>query len=229
MATISKAQVIAIKAYSPEVKEYILKLEKPTYFDAGSFLQLTLDKEIGNRWPESRNFSIASSFRKDGLIKLIIRKVGNYTTRIFDELVVNSECIVKLSFGDFLLPFKKKETSIICIAGGTGIAPILSFIEELKESNQLDRIKLIYSIKNSKEFFGIDVVNEIPKHNVILHSTREVLDNFINARPTLDSVMKLNPNYERDSFYICGGEEFTKQFKTQLLALGAKNVFTDEW
>lgn len=229
MATISKAEVIAVKKYNDEVREFTLKLEKPTYFDAGSFLQLTLEKEIANRWPESRNFSIASGYRKDGVIKLIIRKVGSYTTRIFDELSVGAICTVKLSFGDFLLPFKKRESLIVCIAGGTGIAPILSFIEELKDANEVDRLKLIYTVKNSSELFGNEVIDSLPKSNLILHSTREVLDGFVSGRPTIDSIKSLNPDFKNDSFYICGGEAFTKQFKSDLLAVGANNLFTDEW
>lgn len=229
MATISKAEVIAVKKYNDEVREFTLKLEKPTYFDAGSFLQLTLEKEIANRWPESRNFSIASGYRKDGVIKLIIRKVGSYTTRIFDELSVGAICTVKLSFGDFLLPFKKRGSSIVCIAGGTGIAPILSFIEELRDVNEVDRLKLIYTVKNSSELFGNEVIDSLPKSNLILHSTREVLDGFVNGRPTIDSIKSLNPDFLNDSFYICGGEAFTKKFKNDLLMVGAENIFTDEW
>lgn len=229
MATISKAEVIAVKEYNEEVREFTLKLEKPTYFDAGSFLQLTLEKEIGNRWPESRNFSIASGYSKDGIIKLIIRKVGCYTTRIFNELVVGATCTVKLSFGDFLLPFKKKDSSIICIAGGTGIAPVLSFAEELLASNEINRLKVIYSIKNSKEFFGQNVIEKLNSENVFIHTTREKIGNCEYGRPTVSSVSKLNPNFVTDSFYICGGEEFTSYFKNELIAAGAENVFTDEW
>lgn len=229
MATISKAVVIAIKEYNEEVREFTLKLEKTTYFDAGSFLQLTLEKEIANRWPESRNFSISSGYNKDGIIKLIIRKVGNYTTRIFNELVLGASCTVKMAFGDFLLPVKKKDISIICIAGGTGIAPILSFIDELRDTNELDRLKLVYTIKCSSELFGEAVIDCLPKNNLILHSTREVIDGFKSKRPTIESVISLNPNFKKDYFYICGGENFTRQFKKDLLTAGAENVFTDEW
>lgn len=229
MATISTAEVIAIKEYNEEVREFTLKLEKSAYFDAGSFLQLTLEKEIGNRWPESRNFSIASGYNKNGIVKLIIRKVGYYTSRIFEELSVGSFCTVKFSFGDFLLPFKKKNCSIICIAGGTGIAPILSFLEELKESNEQDRLKLVYVVKNSRELFGKNVIDSLPRNNIVLHSTREIIDGFEVGRPTMDSVNSLNPDFNNDYFYVCGGETFTKQFKKDLLAAGAGNVFTDEW
>ena len=106
MGTISKATVLSIKEHGKEIREYSLKLEKNHYFEPGSFLQLALEeKEDYTRWPDSRNFSIASAFNEQGKVKLIIRKVGEYTTRIFTELTVGGHCTVKYAFGDFLLPF----------------------------------------------------------------------------------------------------------------------------
>lgn len=83
MATISKATVITIREYGADVREYILKPEKYNFFDAGTFLQLALEEPQNNRWPESRNFSLASSFNEDKTIRLVIRRIGKFTARIF--------------------------------------------------------------------------------------------------------------------------------------------------
>ena len=153
MSTISKAKVLSIREYGSDVREYIFQLEKNHYFEAGSFLLLTLEKkEDYSRWPsESRNFSIASQYNEEGTLKLIIRKVGYYTGRIFDELKVGSECVVKYAFGDFLLPFFDKSAKICCIAGGTGIAPILGFCEQLKKEKRENNLHVYYSFKNEDE------------------------------------------------------------------------------
>lgn len=229
MATISKAEVVSIREFGIDIREYVLKLETPAYFDAGSFLQLTLEKQIGNRWPESRNFSIASSYRMDGFVKLIIRKVGQYTGRIFNELQVGTTCYVKLSFGDFLLPFKNRKSNIVCIAGGTGIAPMLSFIDELNASGEINRVKLLYSVKNSHEFIGNDTISTLDPENVSIHFTREEVKGYNQGRLTFDDVKCQSIDIANDNFYVCGGEEFTKYFKNELQAAGAENVFTDEW
>ena len=69
--------------------------EKYKRYDAGTFLQLTLENvSASDYWPESRTFSMASAYdKKNGLIKLIIRKSGVYTTRIFDELQEGEEFV----------------------------------------------------------------------------------------------------------------------------------------
>ena len=231
MGTISKAKVLSIKEHGSEIKEFTLQLEKNNYFEAGSFLQLTLeDKEDYTRWPECRNFSIASAFNDEGTIKLIIRKVGVYTERIFNELILGAQCTVKYAFGDFLLPFFDKKSEICCIAGGTGIAPILSFCEQMKRENQLNRLHVFYSFKNDEEMQGIDVLNSlVPQGQLHLFSTRQEIEGVNNRRISFDDIQKSGIDLIQSHFYICGGEVFTSNFSKNLTTAGAENIYTDEW
>nr|WP_321453630.1 FAD-dependent oxidoreductase [uncultured Carboxylicivirga sp.] len=230
MATICKAIVKSVKQYGEDVREYILLPDKYNFFDPGSFLQLSLEEPQCNQWPESRNFSIASFLNEEKTIRLIIRKVGYYTTRIFDELLVDSVCYIKYSFGDFLLPFYDKESPIVCIAGGTGIAPFLSFAEYLESENKEGRLHLFYSAKSIKELIGESYLNNLLcENNLSLHLTREKNRLFKEGRITINHILKNIKNINKAHFYICGGEDFTQKFKNELIAAGAENVYSDEW
>ncbi len=231
MGTISKATVLSIKEHGSQIREYIFRLEKNHYFEAGSFLQLTLEqKEDYTRWPESRNFSIASAFSEAGTIKLIIEKVGVYTTRIFNELRVGSVCTVKYAFGDFLLPFFDKSAPIICIAGGTGIAPILSFCEQLQREHQFNRLHVYYSFKNEAEQQGIEILKSmVPPGQLHLFCTRQALPNLPNRRIEWNDIQNSKLDLKQSHFYICGGESFTSYFRKNLNTAGAENIYTDEW
>jgi len=231
MGTISKATVLSIKEHGSEIREYTLRLEKNHYFEAGSFLQLTLEeKEDYTRWPDSRNFSIASAFNEDGTIKLIIQKVGVYTTRIFNELTVGSKCTVKYAFGDFLLPFFDKNAPICCIAGGTGIAPILSFCEQLDKEQQSSRLHVYYSFKNEAEQEGIEILKSIVLDGQIhLFCTRQSIIGIPNKRIEWSDIQNSKLDLKQSHFYICGGEAFTSYFRKNLNAEGAENIYTDEW
>ena len=231
MGTISKATVIAIREYGTEIREYSLKLEKNHYFEPGSFLQLTLEvKDDYTRWPESRNFSIASAFNDNGTVKLIIRKVGMYTTRIFNELSVGKSCTVKYAFGDFLMPFFDKNAPICCIAGGTGIAPILSFCEQLKRDGKSDRLHVYYSFKNEEEKQGIEILKSIvPKDQLHLFCTRQEISELPKRRITWNDIETSKIDLLQSHFYICGGESFTSYFATNLKIGGVDNIYTDEW
>jgi len=230
MATISKATVIKIKEYGTDVREYILKPEKYNFFDAGTFLQLALEEPQNNRWPESRNFSLASNFSDDKTIRLVIRRIGSFTSRIFEELKVGAHCYLKYSFGDFLLPFYDSLNPIVCIAGGTGVAPFISFAGQLSKDEQIDRMHLYYSAKTQEELVCFEELSKLlPKQNCNISLTREDNPNFEKGRISLDKIKSEIPNIEEAHFYICGGEEFTAHFKNGLIAEGAKIIYTDEW
>jgi ferredoxin-NADP reductase len=226
---ISKARVLGIKEYGSEIKEYTLKLEKNYYFEAGTFLLLTLElKDDYTRWPDSRNFSIASAYNENETIRLIIRKVGEYTHRIFNELEVGSDCVVKYAYGDFLLPFFDKAAPIYCIAGGTGIAPILSFTEQLRKNDDANRLHVFYSFKNSLEQPGIELLKEVvPSNQLHLFSTREKINGVNNRRILFTDIS--NADFKNGHFYICGCEEFTMNFVKYLKANNSENIYTDEW
>ncbi len=230
MATISKAVVKSIKQYGEDVREFIIEPEKYSFFDPGTFLQLALEEPKGNRWPDSRNFSMASFLNDDKTIRLVIRKIGVFTTRIFNELNVGSTCYLKYSFGDFLLPFYDNVNPIVCIAGGTGIAPFLSFAEYLKSIKKESRMFLFYSAKNMEELIALnEIKRSIASANLHVYLTREIHSDWHSGRITVDNVVESVSSIVNAHFYICGGEEFTSTFKKQLTALGAENIYTDEW
>ena len=229
MGTISKATVLTVEKHGEEVREYTLQLHKNNHFEAGSFLQLTLEiKKDLSRWPDSRNFSIASAYNKEGIIRLIIRQFGSYTKRIFNELQPGSECTVKYAFGDFLLPFFDKQATICCVAGGTGIAPILGFCEQMSQTGSLNRLHVYYSFKHANEMPGVELLRKLlPAENLHLFCTQQEMDQIPNRRIVFEDIQftDLSSTY----FYICGNESFTHYFVGNLKKIKAENIYTDEW
>lgn len=231
MHVVSQAKVISIKSYSDDLREYLILPEKYKRYDAGTFLQLTLENvSASDYWPESRTFSMASAYdKKNGLIKLIIRKSGVYTTRIFDELQEGEECTIKYAFGDMLLPQFDSINNIVCIAAGSGIAPFLSFVDELKLENQLDRLELFYTVRRKEDLISYDyLINTINQKNIHLFSTDEDSDVASNRLMNINDIVQ-GKNYKDKHYYICGSPEFITFFKDELLKKGIKNIYLDEW
>ena len=231
MAIVSNATVLSIKEYNEDIREYIIKPDVYRRFEAGTFLQLTLEKVTASEvWPESRTFSIASCYDKASkVIKLIIRKSGHYTTKIFEELLVNKECTIKYSFGEMLLPQFDNENNIVCIAAGSGIAPFLSFVEELKESDQLDRLELFYTVRKNTDFISYDYLKEILSASKLhLFCTDENSDKAENRLMSIEDIAN-GENILNKHYYICGSPEFITFFKEKLMKLKIKNIYLDEW
>lgn len=231
MSVVSRGKVLEVISYSDTVREYILELEHYDSYEPGQFLQLTLEYvDASANWPDSRTFSIASYSSEGSTINLVIKKEGAYTTRIFNELTVNAGCTVKYAYGDFLLPMFDEEESIHCIAGGTGIAPFLSFMEYLKFNNQIERLYLYYSARKGGELVHAkEITKTLSQNNLKLFSTRELSDKFLNRRIDIDDVTQNVRNFEEEHFYICGSTDLVSYFKGELEKRGALNIYTDEW
>ena len=231
MSIFSRATVVSIKDYGNDIKEFTLKLDNYKWFEAGTFLQLTLKNVTASeRWPDSRPFSIASYYNENKTMRLIIRKVGKYTTKIFEQLVVGATCTVKYAFGEFILPMFDRENEIICIAGGTGISPFLSFIECLEREGGIDRIKLFYSVRTQKDYIKLNYIkNAINKDNLFLYCTGENVDYAKNGRIKIEEILENVKDKEKADFYICGSNEFIADFKRELKENDIERINTDEW
>ncbi len=91
-----------------------------------------------------RSFSLAGAPRSDGLLELHIRRIpGNtFTDYVFEELQTSAVLHIAGPFGDFTLRPHSRSGSgpgssrrRVFLAGGTGFAPIKSFIEHLSLEN----------------------------------------------------------------------------------------------
>ncbi len=81
-----------------------------------------------------RSFSLAGAPRGDGLLELHIRRIpGNaFTDYVFEELQTGAVLHIAGPFGDFTLRPDSGRRRVF-LAGGTGFAPIKSFIEHLAQ------------------------------------------------------------------------------------------------
>jgi ferredoxin-NADP reductase len=231
MSVVSRALVQEVIRHSETVREYILQVEHYDSYEPGQFLQLSLDLvDASGNWPESRTFSLASYQPNEKTIRLIIKREGPYTGRIFNELSVGTACTIKYAYGDFMLPMFDEEESIHCIAGGTGIAHFLSFMEYLNANDQIDRLYLYYSARQASELVHCnDIVQTLNHSNLQLYSTRESSESVRNRRMEINDVMQNVKNIEEEHFYICGSTDLVSYFKEELEKSGAVNIYTDEW
>lgn len=236
MSIVSKAILVSIKDFENQIREYEIKLEANYYYEPGSFLLLSLKKDFS----EFRNFSIANAYNKQGLIKLIIKRIGYFTNKIFQELNIGDELWVKYSFGDFLLPFYDKENPIITLSTGTGISPILSFAQALKQDNQESRLHSFHSFKTANLMVGLESLksNTIPTQ-LHLYSTQEYIKEtehreienrrIENRRIEIKDILDKGLELSKSHIYLCGKDDFIQNFKIQLIKLNPQSITTEQW
>lgn len=227
MNYVSEAEVVDVIKHKKDIHEYILKLDKERKYSPGTFVQLTLDiVSASDIWPESRTFSIASY--QNGIMRFIIKNVGFYTNRIFNELSVGSRCTIKYPFGE-LFDKNSIEEEHIFIAGGVGVTAFIGLVEYFKSKDKLENVYLFYSTKSEGDLLHIKELKESLKEHLKVYITRETTSKHINRRMKISDFEQVIKKKENFNFYICGPKSFNKDINIKLKGESYTKIHMDEW
>ena len=126
---------------------------------AGMWAELSIP---GLDRPRSYSYASAPHNEKQNEFTFFIRKVpgGKFTEWLFDENRDSKESItLNGPFGSFYL--RQKQTPFICIAGGSGLAPIKSLIEDAAKK-QIDRdVIFLFGARTQEDLYCLEELNEV--------------------------------------------------------------------
>jgi CDP-4-dehydro-6-deoxyglucose reductase len=126
-------------------------------FHAGQYLDILL--RDGRR----RSFSMASSPSSE-LIELHIRKVpdGSFTGEVFNEMKEKDMLRIQGPFGTFILRDDNSRPAIL-IAGGTGLAPLKSMLEKIREEGCDRTLHLYWGVRGVRDLYFHKELNQWTK------------------------------------------------------------------
>ncbi len=135
-----KSKVISIKDVTHDIKEVIFDLQgEEINFQAGRYVQLVVPPYNKIKGTTQRAYSMSSKPNDKGVIEVLIRLVpgGIATTWVHTHLEEGMEVELIGPFGDF----ERSETNatMICVAGGSGMAPFKSILYDMYEKGETDR------------------------------------------------------------------------------------------
>jgi Na+-transporting NADH:ubiquinone oxidoreductase subunit F len=134
--------------YDTKLVRYRLQNGQTIDFKPGQYAQIKVPGiEI------TRAYSMASNPKDNTVIEMIIRQVpnGQATTYVHKALEVGDKATLTGPFGHFFLSDTDKE--MICIAGGSGKAPIRSILSVLKDRGMPRKVKYFFGAKTTKDLY----------------------------------------------------------------------------
>jgi len=150
-----RAEVERIIELTYDIKLLRLKLVEPKQisFKAGQYVQLYTNPYNGVKDSISRAYSIASPIYEKNYVELMVRLIpeGFCTTWVHQYL--NEKEIVKFigPMGDFYLRDGKGE--IIMVAGGSGMAPMVSILEDIANRKIERKVTYFFGAVTKKDLF----------------------------------------------------------------------------
>jgi ferredoxin-NADP reductase len=231
-------KISRIAQQTPTVRSYTIDLPKGTEFTylPGQFVSVRFTN--GGTVHGPRSFSISSSPTERNSIELTIKKTGEFTTALW-ELTEGHELQLTGPFGLFYLdPDKARDRDICFIAGGTGIAPLLSMLRWAQDKGLPNRFILLYSVRTAEDvIYALELAERSAASEnltaVITLTRQEHAKGWKGeyGRINADKIHRYIPNLKQTDFFICGPPEMVNAVVKTLFDLGVErgHVKIERW
>ena len=145
-----KATVVAIDDATHDIKRLRLQPAKPLDYSPGQYAQLQFTPA------HARPYSMAG-LAGDGELEFHVRLVpeGRVTGYIAHELKVGDAVRVSGPLGSAYL--RRQHTGpMLCVAGGTGLAPILSIVRGAQAAGMRNPVHLYFGVRSERDVYGLE-------------------------------------------------------------------------
>lgn len=145
-----KATVVAIEDATHDIRRLRLQPAKPLDFSPGQYAQLQFTPA------HARPYSMAG-LAGDGELEFHVRLVpeGRVTGYIAQELKVGDAVRLSGPLGSAYL--RRQHTGpMLCVAGGTGLAPILSIVRGALAAGMRNPVHLYFGVRSERDAYGLE-------------------------------------------------------------------------
>lgn len=201
-ARILKAEVIAIDDATHDIKRIVLRSAKSLAFSPGQYAMLQFTAE------HIRPYSMAC-LDSDGELQFHVRLMpgGRVTGYISNTLKVGDTVRVSGPMGTAYLR-QKHEGPMLCIAGGTGLAPVLSILRGALAAGMRNEIHIYFGVRSAADIYCSDQLAALAAEHSNLHVQIVVAmgeRNGVHRRGLVtDAVAEDLPNLDGWRAYLCG-------------------------
>ena len=205
---------------------------EPFPYRAGQAASLALPGET-----ERTPYSIASApheTARHGELEFLVKVDGSsrFGARVSD-LLPGTDIAVTGPMGNFVFPSDAPTTTLLFIAGGTGIAPLRSMILHALEADMGREVALLYSARVPGEFAYLDELREL-QHERRLSLSLTLTgqgEDWEHARGRAGAAHLADLVRPDTMCFICGPPAMVREVPEALASLGVprERIKTEDW
>jgi NAD(P)H-flavin reductase/hemoglobin-like flavoprotein len=146
------AEVIDHELRTPDIAVLTLRPAQPLPYAAGQHVSVQV-----SRWPRIwRSYSIANAPRGDGTLRLHIRALpaGWVSGALVRHTRIGDTVLLGPARGAMTLD-PSSDRDLLCVAGGTGLAPMRALIEQISASAKRRTTRLIVGARTRRELYDL--------------------------------------------------------------------------
>jgi naphthalene 1,2-dioxygenase ferredoxin reductase component len=162
-ARIVKGTVVAVEALTHDIRRLVIRPAKPIEFSPGQYVQLQFTPA------HIRPYSMAG-LSGDEVFEFHVRLVpdGRVTGYIERELKVGDAVRVSGPLGSAYLR-SQHAGPMLCVAGGTGLAPILSILRGMVAQGMTNPVHLYFGVRSPRDVYGLAELDALQRTHPALN------------------------------------------------------------
>ena len=217
------ATVRAVERVSSAVVRLDLHTAAPVVFLPGQYVHLTVPGTDAKR-----SYSFANPPGESQNHRFYVKLIeGGAMSRWVSESAKPGDAITMTGpFGHFYL--RKPQRPVLMLAGGTGLAPMLSMLEHLAASGGTSQaVQLLYGANTPSEFFGVAQLDALRERGIPLSTERVALQGDASWTGATGYVTAhLRPEHVAGGCeaYLCGPPPMIEAARTWLRAQGVPDA-----
>lgn len=227
--TLERIEQAAVGVY-----DYVFRPDRNLSFAAGQYLEWTLPLQSSDSRGNRRYFTIASA-PADDTVRLGVKFAakGSAFKRGLAQLQPGQQIVASQLAGSFTLP-RNPRRKLAFIAGGIGITPFRSMLDDLVERGEARSITVLYGNNRIDEIAYADVLKRA-REALGIHTHYAVRDpegaspgmhvGFIDEAMIRDAV----PDFRERTFYVSGPQLMVDATRETLRRMGVprRRIKTD--
>ncbi|MGV9337197.1 globin domain-containing protein [Streptomyces sp. NPDC003688] len=212
------AEIVAHDLRTPDIAVLTLRPDQPYPFRAGQYTSVETPW-----WPRVwRHFSFASAPRADGLLTFHVRAVP--AGWVSNALVHRARPGDAVRLGPPVGSMTVDHTGdggLLCLGGGTGIAPIKALVEEIAGHGARRPVEVFYGARANRDLYDIDTLLGLRARHPWI-SVRPVID--WQDRRRLPDVLRAGGPWHGYDAYLAGPPGMIRSGVATLRTLGVPDA-----
>lgn len=212
------------------ITTFYFRPEKPVRYTAGQFIELTVPHDNPDE-RGIRHWFTLSSAPSEPLLSITTRFFGDKSSTFKQTLFgldIGSTLTMSEPMGDFVLPIQT-DIPLIFVAGGIGITPFLSILNELHATGQTRNAKLLHAVRNEDDIIDGDILKNVSIHTTYVVENPTAAWGGERGKLTADLIIGIEQPHPDTLIYISGPEPLIETIVADLKHKGIKplQIVTD--
>lgn len=189
------AEVVAHDLRTPDIAVITVRPDQPYPFLAGQYTSLETPW-----WPRIwRHYSFASAPRSDGLLSFHVKAVpAGWVSNALVHRARPGDIIRLGPPAGSMTVDHTTDSGLLCLGGGTGIAPIKALVEDVAEHGERRPVEVFYGARTDHDLYDIDTMLRLQQSHPWL-AVRPVVDQRAHLHLP-DAVREYGPWNEYDAY-----------------------------